>query len=146
MILIAYDGSDDAKPAARAAGELFPGQPATVVHVFVKFSSTRMATRTGIKVLVDADAADAAQLEDATEIAKEGAELALAGGLASAKPLAVPADPDIAETILAEADKLDARAIVIGSRGLSTLAALLLGSAANAVVHHSDRPVVVVPA
>jgi nucleotide-binding universal stress UspA family protein len=35
--------------------------------------------------------------------------------------------------------------IVVGARGLSTVASALLGSVSNAVVHHCKRPVLVVP-
>src|SRR5215475_4837914 len=38
----------------------------------------------------------------------------------------------------------DAGVIVMGSRGRSDLAGLVLGSTAHKVIHHSDRPVLVV--
>jgi nucleotide-binding universal stress UspA family protein len=38
-----------------------------------------------------------------------------------------------------------ADAIVVGRRGVSSAELVILGSVANAVVHHADRPVVVVP-
>lgn len=47
--------------------------------------------------------------------------------------------------IVDAADREDARAIVVGSRGLSGVKSALLGSVANGVVHHSTRPVVVIP-
>ncbi len=46
-------------------------------------------------------------------------------------------------TLVAEADERDAGMIVVGHRGHSR-AALVLGSTANHVVHHTTRPVVVV--
>lgn len=45
----------------------------------------------------------------------------------------------IADTILSEADELDASAIVIGSRGLTGLKSLLLGSVSHALLQHTDR-------
>jgi nucleotide-binding universal stress UspA family protein len=48
-------------------------------------------------------------------------------------------------TILAEADRLDATAIVTGSHGHGRLHHLLLGSVSEGLLHHSKRPVVVVP-
>lgn len=44
------------------------------------------------------------------------------------------------------ADELDATVIVMGSRGRSTVAAMFLGSVSTGVVHHTQRPVLVVQA
>ncbi len=48
------------------------------------------------------------------------------------------------KAILDSADQRSSAAIVVGSRGLSGLSAAL-GSVSNGVVHHSRRPVLVVP-
>ena len=45
--------------------------------------------------------------------------------------------------LIALADELDAKAIVVGSRGRSSLAAAVLGSVSTGVLHHTDRPVLV---
>ncbi|MGZ4325074.1 MAG: universal stress protein, partial [Solirubrobacteraceae bacterium] len=45
MILIAYDGSPDARSAIDHAGELFSGEPATVLTVWEPFID--VMTRTG---------------------------------------------------------------------------------------------------
>jgi nucleotide-binding universal stress UspA family protein len=49
------------------------------------------------------------------------------------------------ETIVAEADRIDAATIVVGSHGHGALRTLLLGSVSHGVVRHSSRPVVIVP-
>ena len=52
----------------------------------------------------------------------------------------------VASAILDVADELDAEAIVVGSRGLTGVKSLLLGSVSHALLQHADRPVIVVPA
>jgi nucleotide-binding universal stress UspA family protein len=49
-----------------------------------------------------------------------------------------------ASEIVAAAQACDAGVIVMGSRGRSDLAGLLLGSTAHKVIHLSDRPVLVI--
>ena len=46
--------------------------------------------------------------------------------------------------ILEDAKNLDVGIIIMGSRGLTDLAGLLLGSTAHKVIHLADRPVLVV--
>jgi nucleotide-binding universal stress UspA family protein len=49
------------------------------------------------------------------------------------------------ETIPSEADEVAADAIVLGTRGLTGLKSLMLGSVSHAILQHADRPVIVVP-
>ena len=49
------------------------------------------------------------------------------------------------EVIVAEADRIEAATIVVGSHGHSKLRKLLLGSVSEGVIRHSRRPVVIVP-
>jgi nucleotide-binding universal stress UspA family protein len=48
------------------------------------------------------------------------------------------------KTIVEIADRHNAATIVMGSRGLTGLQSLLLGSVSTAVVHHADRPTMVI--
>lgn len=50
-----------------------------------------------------------------------------------------------AETILAEADRLNAALIVLGSHGRGALANLLVGSVCQGVLHKARCPLLVVP-
>jgi len=78
-------------------------------------------------------------------LADEGAAAAKAAGL-DATAAAVLCRGQVWATIIETADEREAEVIVLGSRGRSPAASALLGSVANAVVHHSTRPVVAIPA
>ena len=60
------------------------------------------------------------------------------------EPLAVKATGPVWKTILEVAASHDVSTIVIGSRGLTGLRSMLLGSVSTAVVHHADRPTLVI--
>jgi nucleotide-binding universal stress UspA family protein len=51
----------------------------------------------------------------------------------------------IAETILAEATRIDARLIVMGSHGYGTLADLIVGGVSKVVLRKARCPVLVIP-
>ena len=61
-----------------------------------------------------------------------------------AEPVAVKAAGPVWKTIVEIAERHDAATIVMGSRGLTGLRAMLLGSVSSAVVHHADRPTLIV--
>ena len=58
--------------------------------------------------------------------------------------LLIKADGSVWKAILETADQHDAASIVMGSRGLTGLRSMLLGSVSNAVVHRADRPTLVI--
>jgi nucleotide-binding universal stress UspA family protein len=147
LILLCYDGSPDARTAIDRAGELFGSRPATVLTVWEPFVD--MMARTGADLAwgtanVHADEIDAAAEQSARVRAGEGVEQAGLAGFA-AEPRTAALHTTVAEAILAEAEAVDARAIVLGTRGLAGLKSMLLGSVSHAVLQHADRPVVVVP-
>jgi nucleotide-binding universal stress UspA family protein len=145
MILIGYDGSDDAKSAIEQAGSLFGGQPAVVVTVWEPYTALLARTPIAMSMAYDDMAdVDAAAQRTAEQTAEEGAGLARAAGLqATARVRA--REGNVAQAVLAEADQADASAVVLGSRGLGGIGSLLLGSVSHAVLQHADRAVVVVP-
>ena len=51
----------------------------------------------------------------------------------------------VAEGLVRHGRAIGAAAIVVGSRGRSAAREIMLGSAAIAVLHHTDRPAIVVP-
>lgn len=144
MILIAYDGSDNAKAAIEAAGKLFPGSEAVVLSVWQRFVDTMARSGAMAGVIVDYDAIDEAAEAGAKESAGEGMRLALQAGL-QATAEATDARTTVGEAIIAKAHEDHASAIVMGTRGLTGIKSALLGSVSGAVLHHSGLPVIIVP-
>ncbi len=147
MILICYDGSLDSQAAVERAAELLKGERASVLTVWAPFTETvaRMPWGPGMAPgIADADEIDDASRKDAERRAQEGAQLARELGL-DAEPRVRSQDTTISSAILAEARDVDASAIVIGTRGLTGVKSLLLGSVSHAVLQHADRTVIVVP-
>jgi nucleotide-binding universal stress UspA family protein len=147
-ILICYDGSDDSKQAVARAGELFPGHGAIVLHVWEPLSEVASVPPVpGLYGMLAAglDEMDKIGEEVSERTAAEGAEQANAAGL-DAEPLSVKAPGRAWRNILNVARDRDVQAIVIGQRGVGGAERALLGSVSTAVVHHADKPVLVVPA
>ncbi len=140
-LLLCYDGSDDAKHAIAEAASLMGSRPALVVSVWQDAAAIPSFAWVGAATNLD-ELMDAAR-ESTEGIAAEGVELAEAAGL-KASPLVVEARGPVWEAIVEVADKRDASAIVLGSRGLSGIKGVLLGSVSGAVVHHANRPALVV--
>jgi nucleotide-binding universal stress UspA family protein len=147
MILICYDGSADAKAAIEQGAELLQGQPATVLTVWQPFIEVLAHTPSGFGLapgMLDFEEIDRAERQSAEERAEEGAELARRVGL-DAQPRTCSQETTTSEAILAEAEALGANTILMGSRGLTGLRSLLLGSVSHGVIQHADRTVIVVP-
>lgn len=151
-IVIGYDGSPAVEHAMREAGPLLAVYPALVVVVWKQglgFEMLELPTVTGLPPApIDIRAAadvDEAMAERAQQLAQKGAEIARTAGFeADGLAVADPVDVSVAETLVDVARKHDARAILVGARGLGALQAVVLGSVSHDVVRHSERPVVVV--
>jgi nucleotide-binding universal stress UspA family protein len=145
--LIGYDGSEDAAAAIRHAGNLLAPRHAVVVHVWESLGGALLRTDadglTGTmhEAAVEFDEEDR---RNAERIAAEGAELAGEVGFdAEARPL--QGRPKAWPALLTAADAVDAVVVVIGSRGQGAVKSALLGSVSSGLLHHADRPVLVVP-
>lgn len=150
MILVCYDGSVDAQAAIDSAGLLMAGNEATVLVIWETIVETMArsgALAMGMAMVgtLGDDGTDAAIEKAARDTAADGVKRAVAAGLV-AQPRLANRDTDIAGVILRVAADVDADVIVMGTRGLSGVKSLLLGSVSHAVLHHADRPVLVVPA
>jgi nucleotide-binding universal stress UspA family protein len=144
VILIASDGSSDARSAINRAGELLSGEPATVRSPFIDVMARTGAGLGLAPGIVDFEEIDRVYEQSARERAAEGVERARRAGL-NAQPRTRARRTTIAEAVLAEADEDGARAIMLGTRGLTGIKSLWLGSVSHAVLQHADRPVIVVP-
>lgn len=141
-ILVAYDGSADARTAIEFAAKHLSAEPTVVLTVWEPLLvQVRKYPLAGI---VPSDTGDEAQAQ-AEQHAKEGAELAIASGLADVAHRAVADNESTWKTIVDVADEIDASLIVTGSRGLAGVRSVLLGSVSNHVLHHAQRPTLIVP-
>ena len=133
-ILIAYDGSEDARAAITSAGELLTPGPALIVtfwHPAERLVSTSAGPASYAPIFGEID-----ELErtNARSSAEEGAALAREVGF-DAGPLVARSDRNVWRAILDLGAEHDARAIVVGSRGQGGLTDVLLGSVPGRVVH-----------
>ena len=144
-ILIAYDGSADAKAAVRFAGELLDGETATVLTVWEGFSEVVSRAASGMATAsLEFEEIDRTREHEAHDIAQEGTGHARVAGLPASSKTA-RRGASIAATIVEQANELGADVIVMGSRGLIGARALVQGSVSRAVLAHADCPVLVVP-
>lgn len=145
-ILIGYDGSGGAGHAIAEAGRMLASARAVVVYVWLPLSHVLLWNPLieGAGPLEEqAGMLDEQGRRAAGRLAEAGAERAREAGL-SATARVAETRHGIWRVLLACADEEDARLIVIGSHGMSGVAAVL-GSVAAGVVHHAHRPVLVVP-
>jgi nucleotide-binding universal stress UspA family protein len=123
--LICYDGSDNAERALQKAAPLLAGKAALVLHI------------TTPEYLDKVGAAPSHETADA------GTALAAEVGF-DARPHYEGCDGPIWSCVLAAAAAHQASVIVLGTRGRTGLSAVL-GSVSQGVLHHSKRPLLVVP-
>jgi nucleotide-binding universal stress UspA family protein len=145
--LIAYDGSEDAAAAIRHAGRLLAPRQAVVVYVWESLAG--LLLHTDAAGLTGTMREAAAELDDedrreAERIAAEGAELARQAGF-DAEPRPLQGRPKAWPALLTAADAVDATVVVIGSRGQGAVTSALLGSVSSGLLHHANRPILVVP-
>ena len=146
-VLIGYDGRADAAAAIAPAGALLGPRRAVVACVWEPFADLILHADVDRMTGTMREAAgefDAEARNQATATAKEGVALADKAGF-EAEPATARGKSKAWPTLLRLADEHDAAAIVVGSRQLSPLKGALIGSVAAGVLHHSRRPVLVVP-
>jgi nucleotide-binding universal stress UspA family protein len=132
-VVVGYDGSDWAKAALRTAIEVGRAYGEKVVIAF-GYELNPVAGEIHDYHLALKELARK-RLEEAMSLA------AVDGGDVEAVIVEQAPAPGLVQL----ARERDARVIVIGTRGESPIKGALLGSTAHKLLHHSDRPVLVVP-
>jgi nucleotide-binding universal stress UspA family protein len=147
-IILGYDGSEHAREAIHRAASLLRPARTEVVNVWRSIQPEAGAAVVGASRGMAWEGArrlDAERAARSAELAGEGVALAHALGL-EASPVSLRGTTTIWRTICQLATERDAAAVVLGSRGLSGLEGALLGSVSSGVLHHADRPVLIVHA
>ena len=140
-LLLCYDGSDQASEAIGFAAALFPrGTRATVLHVWEPTAVAASGGMVPVAIPPDSDEQDKAR---ALRLAEDGAQQARSLGLDAEARIEETA-ASVWRTIVDTADG-EFDVIVMGTRGLSGLASLLLGSCSHHVAQHAACPVLIVP-
>src|SRR3954462_588946 len=143
-LLLCYAGSEDAKPASEHAGRVLGGRDALVVTVRQPTPALgSSASAGGTDSTFDVVEVDRATADFGKGVARDGVRIAQRAGL-HAKPVAVEAAAPVWKTTAEMPARHDAATIVMGSRGLTGLRPMLLGSVASAIVHHADRPTLII--
>jgi nucleotide-binding universal stress UspA family protein len=136
QIVVGVDASDASLEAARFAGRLAEqtGAELTVVHV-------RAAPFPGAEQDLDVGELEI-YWQAAEQRAAQQTSQALAGCTAQWSFQVRAGDP--AQELERVARERQAELLVVGGRGHTVVHRLLLGSVANRLLHHADRPVLVV--
>jgi nucleotide-binding universal stress UspA family protein len=145
-VLLCYDGSPSARQAVSLAAETLLSDSITLLHVW--HPPTGLLADSGSGADADAEVEPAGLDQnarwDAERILAEGQALAAQSGL-DAECRLERNRVSTWRTILRVAREIDARLIVIGTRGQVPVQHSLVGSVSRAVVQHAPIPVLVVP-
>ncbi|MFE3025407.1 universal stress protein [Nocardia tengchongensis] len=148
LMLITYDGSENARRAVEYAGRFLAANRAVVLTAWEPMmrQAARLSGLSGVmqpEWVTDDEIADVAFV-DARNINAEGVRLAKLAGL-NAEARTVECTTTIWNAIVETADELDVDIIVAGTRGATGIRALMHSSVADAVLKHCHRPVLMVP-
>ncbi len=135
-ILLAVDGSEHSVRAAQEAGDLARALNSGIVRIVVAFDSIpSYIGEPYLQQMIDA------RLNEASAILKKAQEaVGKIPGEIHTELIEGPA----AEAIINAARVRGSTVIVMGSRGLSSIAGLVLGSTSQKVVSHAPCPVLIV--
>jgi nucleotide-binding universal stress UspA family protein len=143
-IVVAYDGSEEARHAIGAAARLLGPRRVDVVHVWEPVASA--AARSAIYADAGNGVPDdlAREARAAVDTAGEGARIARDAGF-DARPVAVETLGPVSVALTDYVAKEEPALIVVGTRGLSGVRSAVLGSVSHHVTQHVTTPVLIVP-
>ncbi len=140
-VVLAVDGSGEAKLAAQAAAELSAGTGSEVHVLYVLPSPERLYGRHFYSEDIEESVLERARTEARAFLDEQAEGVGSAGGTAAQTYLAT-GRPD--EEIVELAEEVGAGMVVVGSRGLGGVRRALLGSVSESVLHRAHCPVMVV--
>jgi nucleotide-binding universal stress UspA family protein len=144
-ILLATDGSEEAALAAQTAADLAnkTGSELHIVHVRARITPHYPGFYIGPEVVEEAEEKERKHLDRESQrlLDTQVEQVRAAGGSVAQLHLRF-GRPD--EEIVAVAEELGARLIVLGSRGRGGVRRALMGSVSDSVVRHAHCPVLVV--
>jgi nucleotide-binding universal stress UspA family protein len=142
-ILVPIDGSDHAEKAVSVAADL-AGKYGAALHIITVMDSTELAP--GLHRFAEAEHISGAEAQVATYISdrflERAREIAQEGGAPSIETFVSMGN--VQEKILEYAEKTGADLIVMGSRGLSDLKGLMLGSISHKIANSAPCTVITV--
>jgi nucleotide-binding universal stress UspA family protein len=143
-IVIAYDGSENARHAIAVAARELGTRHAEVVHAWEPLASatSRLAIYAAIGGAAGAEVELEAERAQAT--ADEGARIAREAGF-DAEAVALRSDGPAADAIVRYVEEHSPRIVVMGTRGLSGARSVIAGSVSHQVTQHLHTPVLTVP-
>lgn len=141
-ILLATDGSEEAALAAQTAVDLADKTNSAIHIVYVTMPLYEPSYYEGIYI-ADEIAEEQKEIErSAQELLNDQAQKIKAAGGSVAQTHLRTGKPD--KEIVELAEEIGAGLIVVGSRGLSRMSRVLLGSVSESVVHHAHCPMLIV--
>jgi len=140
-ILLATDGSDEAKMATQAATELSRETGSELHLIYVLPTPAQLIGHHLYSDDVRESLIGGAERDAETFLKEQAEQIGSDGGKVADTHLR-SGDPD--KEILRAAEALGAGLIVLGSRGLGAVSRMLIGSVSDSVVRHAHCPVLVI--
>ena len=140
-ILLATDGSEEARQAAQAAAELSKDTGSEVHIAYVLPSPRELRAHHVYSQEVMRSVTEQAEGEARSFLEEQAKQVGESGGKVAETHLET-GEPD--KEIVRLSEELGVGTIVIGSRGLGALKRALMGSVSESVVSHAHCPVFVV--